>query len=330
MGRLEMAKRAVVIGVSGQDGAYLARHLLENDYEVIGLSRDAEASSFSNLRKLGIKDKIVFDSVSTTDFRSVLQSIGRYRPDEIYNLSGQSSVGLSFSQPVETIDSHLQATITILEVIKFLDRPIRFYNACSSECFGETDVDQPADELTPFRPKSPYALGKAAAFWVVNNYREAYGLFACSGILGNHESPLRSSRFVTQKVVKTAAEIKAGKQSKLVLGNTNIFRDWGWGPEYVVAMQAMLAQDEPADFVIATGVSYSLDHFIDLVFQAHGLSSEDHLETSEEFIRPTDIKYCYLNPRKAKDLLNWQAKKDTGQVVTALVEAHAATELDQG
>ena len=261
-----MSKSALIIGISGQDGCYLARHLLGLGYEVVGLSRDAELNHFNSLSRLDIRHKVTLDSISTTDFRSVAQVFQRYKPDEVYNLSGQSSVGLSFSQPVETIDSHLQATMTILEVIRFLDAPIRFSHACSSECFGESSMEHPADEQTPFRPRSPYALGKAASFWAVDNYREAYGLFACSGILGNHESPLRSARFVTQKIIAAAANIHAGDQDVLLLGNTDVVRDWGWAEEYVEAMNLMLTQPSPHDFVIATGTSCSLWEFAELAF----------------------------------------------------------------
>jgi GDPmannose 4,6-dehydratase len=314
-----MSNRALIIGVSGQDGAYLAKHLLGQGYEVIGLSRDAEASSFRNLSLLAIKDQIVLDSISSSDFRSVAQVVQRYKPDEIYNLAGQSSVGLSFNQPVETIESHLQATITILEVIKFLDKPIKFYNACSSECFGEVEVNNPANEDSPFRPRSPYALGKAAAFWAVANYREAYGLFACSGILGNHESPLRPKRFVTQKIIQTVDQISKGQADKLVLGNTEVIRDWGWAEDYVEAMALMLKQAEPNDFVIATGESCSLHTFVELVFQEYGLKSESYLETNSSLFRPTDIKASYLNPKKALELLGWKAKYQVDGVIKELI-----------
>ncbi|NKB64485.1 MAG: NAD-dependent epimerase/dehydratase family protein [Gammaproteobacteria bacterium] len=315
-----MSKRALIIGVSGQDGCYLARHLLAQNYDVIGLSRDAELNRFSGLLYLGIKDQITLDSISTTDFRSVAQVFQRYKPDEVYNLSGQSSVGLSFSQPVETIDSHLQATIIILEVIKFLDAPIKFYNASSSECFGESSIQNPADEQTPFRPRSPYALGKAAAFWAVDNYREAYGLFACSGILGNHESPLRSSRFVTQKIIEAAANIQAGRQDVLLLGNTDIVRDWGWAEEYVVAMNSMLNLETPTDFVIATGSSCSLWKFAELAFTEYGLEAKKHIQVNPSLMRPTDIRNSYLSPDKAAEKLNWKAHFDTNSVVRMLIE----------
>ncbi len=314
-----MSNRALIIGVSGQDGVYLAKHLLSQGYEVIGLSRDSEANSFKNLSYLGIKEQITLDSISSSDFRSVAQVFQRYNPDEIYNLAGQSSVGLSFNQPVETIDSHLQATITILEVIKFLDKPIKFYNACSSECFGEVEKHHPADEEFPFRPRSPYALGKAAAFWAVANYREAYGLFACSGILGNHESPLRPTRFVTQKIIHTADQIAKGQADKLILGNTDVIRDWGWAEEYVVAMALMLKQTEPHDFVIATGQSYSLKQFVQLVFEEYGLDSEKYTKINSSLFRPTDIKASYLNPTKAENLLNWKANYQLKDVIRKLI-----------
>ena len=196
-----MSKTALILGVSGQDGAYLSKLLLSKGYRVVGSSRDAQMSSFANLDHLGIKGEVQTESVSSNDFRSVLQVLKKVAPDEIYNLAGQSSVGLSFSQPMETFESISIGTLNLLEVIRTLDMPVRFYNACSSECFGNTEGKR-ADEETPFRPRSPYAVAKAAAFWQVANYREAYGIFACSGLLFNHESPLRPERFVTQKIVR--------------------------------------------------------------------------------------------------------------------------------
>ena len=233
-------KKALICGVSGQDGAYLAQLLLNEGYEVWGTSRDAQISSFRNLDVLGIKEQVKLVSMSLTDFRSVLQVLTRSQPDEVYNLAGQTSVGLSFEQPVETLESIATGTLNLLEAIRleairFLGASIRFYNASSSECFGDTG-GQAADENTPFRPRSPYAVAKAAAFWEVANYREAYGLFACSGILFNHESPLRPERFVTQKIVASACRIAKGSNEILSLGNIEIRRDWGWGwaPEYSV------------------------------------------------------------------------------------------------
>jgi len=316
------AKRALIIGVSGQDGAYLSKHLLSCGYEVIGTSRDAENNSFYNLNQLDVAKKIVTDSVSTLDFRSVAQAFQKYQPHEVYNLSGQSSVGLSFNQPGETIESHLQATLTILEVMKFLDLPIRFYNACSSECFGDVSKKNPANESTPFRPNSPYAVGKAAAFWAVSNYREAYGLYACSGILGNHESLLRPDRFVTQKIIHAARNIACGKQQALVLGDTSVIRDWGLSEEYVVAMRLMLQQENPDDYVIATGQSFELNYFVDLAFDFYGLKAVDYVEVDASLFRPADVKHSFLDPKKALNHLNWKAENNIHGVVKNLCEAN--------
>src|SRR6185312_5426516 len=297
---------ALICGVSGQDGAYLSRLLLAKGYAVHGASRDAHASSFLNLRRLGIRDDVKLESVNLTDFRSVLQAIDKIGPDEVYNLAGQSSVGLSFEQPVETLESIALGTLNLLEAIRFCRRSIRFYNAGSGECFG--DVDTPADEQRPFRPRSPYAVAKAAAFWEVANYREAYGLYSCSGILFNHESPLRPERFVTRKIVATACRIAGGSVEKLHLGNTAIRRDWGWAPEYVEAMWLMLQQDKPEDFVIATGESHSLEEFVDIAFSAAGVERRNHVVIDSALLRPTDLAAGRGNPTKASVKLKWQAR----------------------
>jgi GDPmannose 4,6-dehydratase len=220
-------KKAVITGISGQDGAYLAKLLLEQGYSVCGTSRDAQISPFTNLQRLGIREQVQLESVALNDFRSVIQVLFKVQPDEIYHLAGQSSVSLSFQQPVETQESVYVATLNLLEAIRFTGKKIRLYNASSSECFGDTN-GVAADEETPFRPSSPYAVAKSAAFWQVANYREAYGLYACSGILFNHESPLRPERFVTKKIVAAACRIAAGKQLKITLG-TSIFSATGDG-----------------------------------------------------------------------------------------------------
>ncbi len=280
-------KKALICGVSGQDGAYLARLLLNKGYAVYGSSRDAQMSSFHNLVRLGILDKINLESVAVNDFRSVLQALMKIQPDEVYNLAGQSSVGLSFQQPVETLESISVGTLNFLEAIRFAGRPTRFYNAGSSECFG--DINDVADESTPFAPRSPYAVAKAAAFWEVANYREAYGLFACSGILFNHESPLRPERFVTKKIIAAACRIGAGSQEKLHLGNISIRRDWGWSPEYVEAMWLMLQQEKPEDFVVATGEINSLEEFVEAAFSSVRLNWRDHVVLDKALLRPTEL-----------------------------------------
>ncbi len=313
-------KKALICGISGQDGAYLAKLLLSKGYSVCGTSRDAQISSFRNLEYLGIKDKVKLESMALTDFRSVLQILNKIQPYEIYNLAGQTSVGLSFEQPVETLESITIGNLNLLEAIRFLGAPIKLYNAGSSECFGETDEEIGADETTPFRPRSPYAVAKAAAFWELANYREAYGLFACSGILFNHESPLRPERFVTQKIVAAACRIAEGSNEKLYLGNTSIKRDWGWAPEYVEAMHLMLQQDEPDDYVIATGESCSLEEFVAAAFAVLDLDRQEHVVIDKSLLRPTDLAVGKGNSTKAKTKLGWQAKYKMKDVVKMMVE----------
>ena len=313
-------KKALICGVSGQDGAYLARFLLDKGYAVCGTSRDAQMSSFHNLARLGIRDRITLESVAVNDFRSVLQVIMKIQPDEVYNLSGQSSVGLSFQQPVETLDSISVGTLNFLEAIRFYSKPIKFYNAGSSECFGDTS-GTPANESTPFRPRSPYAVAKSAAFWEVANYREAYGIFACSGILFNHESPLRHERFVTKKIVAAACRIASGRNEILKLGNISIRRDWGWAAEYIEAMWLMMQRDTPDDFVIATGESYSLERFVDVAFACVELNWRDHVVLDETLLRPTDLMVGHGNPAKACEKLGWQARYKMHDVIRLMVNA---------
>jgi GDPmannose 4,6-dehydratase len=311
-------KKALICGVSGQDGGYLAQLLLAKGYQVVGSSRDAQIAPLNNLIRLGIRDRIEVESVALNDFRSVLQALIKVAPDEIYNLAGQSSVGLSFQQPVETLESISVGTLNLLEAIRFTGKPIKFYNACSSECFG--DIADCADENTPFRPRSPYAVAKAAAFWEVANYREAYNLFACSGILFNHESPLRPARFVTKKVVSAACRIAASSREQLQLGNIAIRRDWGWSPEYVEAMWLMLQQEVPDDFVIATGESHSLEEFVAAAFAQVNLDWRRYVVINPDFFRPTEIAVSRGNPRKARETFGWQARYKMQQVVTLMVE----------
>ena len=311
-------KRALIIGISGQDGAYLAQLLLSKGYEVYGTARDAQMSTFHNLARLGIRERVHAESMAPNDFRSVLQTLVKVKPDELYNLAGQSSVGLSFQQPVETLESISVGTLNLLEAIRFVNLPIKFYNAGSSECFGDT-AGVAADETTPFRPRSPYAVAKAAAFWEVANYREAYGIFACSGILFNHESPLRPERFVTKKIIATACRIAGGSPEKLRLGNIAIARDWGWAPEYVEAMWRMLQPDRPDDYVIATGETHTLEEFTAATFASVGLDWREHVETDPSLYRPTEITIGRGNPSKARECLGWQAGYAMHDVVRMMV-----------
>ena len=311
-------RRALICGISGQDGAYLARFLLEKGYEVWGTSRDAQASAFGNLLRLGILDRVKTVSMAANDFRSVLQAINRSQPEEIYNLAGQSSVGLSFEQPAETLESIATGTLNLLEVIRFLGLPVRFYNAGSSECFG--DISSLAgDEGTLFRPCSPYAVAKATAHWLVANYRSAYGLFACNGILFNHESPLRPPRFVTRKIVQAVVGISNGNMGKLILGDTGIQRDWGWSPEYVDAMWRMLQTDSPEDFVVATGESNSLEEFVATAFSEVGLDWRQYVTQDPKLFRPAEIRYSRGNAEKARRMLGWEAKMRMRDVVREMI-----------
>ena len=316
-----MAKKALICGVSGQDGAYLSRFLLGKGYEVHGTARDAQMATFSNLGTLGIGDQIRFHSMALNDFRSVLQVLAKVQPDEIYNLAGQSSVGLSFEQPVETLESISVGTLNLLEAIRFMKRPTRLYNAGSSESFGNTG-GQPADENTPFRPRSPYAVAKATAFWEIANYREAYNLYASTGILFNHESLLRPERFVTQKIVRSACRIANGASEKLRLGNIEIARDWGWAPEYVEAMWMILQQEKADDFVIATGETNRLEDFVAEVFRSVGLDWRDHVESDPSLLRPSEIMVSRANPEKSSKVLGWQPTYRMKDVARMMVEQY--------
>lgn len=321
-------RTALICGVSGQDGAYLAKLLLDRGYRVIGTSRDAQVGAFGNLARLGIRNRVELASMASNDFRSVVQALARYEPQEVYHLGGQSSVGLSFEQPVETLESISLSTLNLLEAIRFLGSKIRYYSACSSECFGDNGGDV-ANESTPFRPRSPYAVAKAAAFWQVANYREAYGLFACSGILFNHESPLRPERFVTQKIIRAACRIAAGSKERLHLGNLDIHRDWGWAPEYVDAMARMLQQEVAQDFVIATGATHPLEDFVAEAFQALGLDWHDHVTSDPSLMRPTDLRISRADPALAASVLGWRANTGMREVVRKMVSTGSTGTIEK-
>ena len=312
-------KKIIIFGVSGQDGSYLAKLLLSKGFKVYGTSRDAEVQKFSNLKILGIKERISVVSVAINDFGSVFQCIKNISPDVIYNLASQSSVALSFSQPHETMESIELGTLNILESIRLYGKEIKFYNACSSECFGDTGETK-ADEKTPFNPLSPYAVSKAAAFWTVKNYREAYGISACSGILFNHESPLRQDRFVTKKIINAAVDISKGKNKTLNLGNIDIIRDWGWAPDYVEAMWLMMENNISEDFVVATGISKSLKDFLSISFEYFNLNWKNYVSIDENLYRPTDISKNIGNPNKIKKELGWKAKYSFHEMIKEIIE----------
>ncbi len=313
-------KTALITGVGGQDGAYLAQFLLNKDYRVFGTSRDAAVSRFDSLTRLGIAGQVSLLSMAPNDFKSTLTAISKAQPDEIYHLAGQTSVGLSFEQPSETIESVTIGTLNILESLRFLDMPTKFYHASSSECFGDTGGAS-ADEQTPFHPVSPYAVAKSAAHWLVRNYREAHKIFAANGILFNHESELRPARFVTQKVVQAAFRISCGSTEKLILGNLNISRDWGWAPEYVEAMWRILQADRADDFVVATGEANPLQVFVTQCFAYYGLDWTEHVRHNEQLMRPNEIQWSQGNPEKAHRVLGWKASKRMRDIVEILCNA---------
>lgn len=315
--------RALICGVSGQDGAYLARLLLDKGYEVFGTSRDAQVAGCPNLVRLGVHDSVRLESMAVDDFRSVLSVLRRTDPQEIYNLAGQSSVGLSFEQPVETLEGIAVGTINLLESIRFLESPVRFFSAGSGECFGHIEA-RAANEQTPFHPNSPYAVAKATAHWLVANYRAAYGLHASTGILFNHESPLRPARFVTKKIVAAAVRIAKGERLRLTLGNIHIKRDWGWAPEYVDAIWRTLQQPSGSDFVIATGESHTLEEFAETAFAQVGLDWREHTDLSEALGRPSDPAESFGDASRAREVLGWSATYGMRDVVKAMVEAELA------
>lgn len=312
-------KTALICGVSGQDGAYLAQFLLGKGYTVWGTSRDVEGSSFNNLKRLGILEKIKLISMAPEDFRSVMIAVKQSHPDEVYYLAGQSSVGLSFELPTDTIHSIVNGTLNLLEACKMFDKKIRLYNAGSSECFGDIRGKR-ANEKTPFNPRSPYAVAKASAFWLVDNYREAYGLYACTGLMFNHESPLRPTRFVTQKIIQTAKRIADGSGETLTLGRLDISRDWGWAPEYVDAMWRMLQLDQPEDFVIATGQTITLEDFVNFTFEALGLNWKNFVVQDESFFRPADILISHADTNKSRQILGWTAEVLAKDVIKKMLE----------
>jgi GDPmannose 4,6-dehydratase len=314
-----MSQTALIAGITGQDGAYLAQHLLKAGYRVIGSSRDAQTCDRSRLRRLGILEDVELISLAPNDFRSVLKALSSLAPAEVYNLAGQTSVGLSFDQPVECMESIAGGTLNFLEVLRYLGAPTRLFSAGSSECFGDTQ-QRPANEKTAFHPRSPYAVAKSTAFWQVANYREAYGIFCCTGILANHESPLRPQRFVTQKIIEGVRRIKRGESEELRLGNLDIWRDWGWAPEYVVAMHQMLQAPKANDYLIASGHTTSLREFVRLAFAAAELEAEPYLVSDATFLRPSDLKYSAMDPSLIEADLEWKAKITPAEIVQRMYE----------
>jgi GDPmannose 4,6-dehydratase len=314
-----MNKTALIIGASGQDGSFLTSFLSKKKYNVICASRDADSNNFLNHKILKINGKVKYVTLNINEFSTILKVLEKFKPDEIYNLAAQSSVGLSFEKPIETVESIICGTLNILEAIKFSKIKTKFYNAGSSESFGNHDLD-PINELTKRNPISPYGISKSSAYDFVDMYRKSYSMFCCTGILFNHESQLRGPKFVTKKIIETAVKIKKGIENTLTLGNIDIHRDWGWAPEYVEAMWLMLQQNSPEDFIIATGKTNSLENFVCHAFQCLNLDYKKYIRTEQKFFRPLDIKYNLADPAKAAKLIGWKAKSDMYSVVEKLID----------
>ena len=324
------AKRALITGITGQDGSYLAELLLAKGYEVHGLIR--RASTFNTVRIDHLYSdphesgtRLFLHYADLADGSRLSALIAKIVPDEVYHLGAQSHVRVSFDEPEYTGDTTGLGTIRLLEAIRQTQVPTRFYQASSSEMFGATPPPQGED--TPFYPRSPYAAAKVYAYWVARNYREAYGLFAVNGILFNHESPRRGKTFVTRKITTAAARIKAGLQSEVYLGNLDARRDWGYAPEYVDAMWRMLQQDEPADYVVATGTDYSVRDFVQFAFENVGLDYQKYVKTDERYLRPTEVDSLVGDASKAFADLDWKATVHPKELARIMVE-HDLAEIE--
>ena len=300
------SKIALICGVNGQDGSYLAKFLLKKGYKVFGTSRFKKSYSKNHIR-LGIAKQVTILQMIPLDLENVRSVFKFLNPDEVYYLAGQSSVGISFEQPIVTAESIIIGKLNILEACRHSKKEIRVYHAGTSECFGDTS-GIPANEKTSFLPKSPYGVSKASAFWFVDNYRKSYNLYACTGILFNHESSLRPISFVTQKIISAVKSIANGSSDTLELGRLDIQRDWGWAPEYVEAMWLMLQKRSPEDLVIATGKTYSLEDFVRLAFESCDLDWKKHVILSKNYLRPFDLIISNADPSYAHKRLGWKAK----------------------
>ncbi|MGO4527066.1 GDP-mannose 4,6-dehydratase [Microvirga sp. 2MCAF35] len=318
-------KKALVTGVTGQDGAYLSQLLLEKGYEVHGLLRRSASADVvdSRLKWIGVAGKIVLHDGNLTDLSGLVRVMNEVQPDEVYNLAAQSFVKSSWQQPLLTGNVTGLGAANMLEAVRLACPQARFYQASSSEMYGL--IQEPVQsETTPFYPRSPYAAAKLYAHWMTVNYRESFGLHASSGILFNHESPLRGIEFVTRKITDGAARIKLGLQDKLALGNLDATRDWGHARDYVKAMWLMLQQDKPDDYVVATGRTTSVRDFCRLAFAHVGLNMEDHVTVDERFLRPAEVDVLLGNANKAKEKLGWTAETSLEALVAEMVEADLA------
>ena len=312
-------KKVLITGITGQDGAYLAKLLVSKGYKVYGGYRRSSTRNFWRLHYLDVKKDIELVPIDLLDQTSIMSAIKKCEPDEIYNLAAQSFVGVSFDEAIATGEISGLGVIRILDSIRFVNPKIKFYQASTSEMFG--NAMPPQSEKTPFQPASPYAAAKLYAHSVTKNYREGYGIFACSGILFNHESPIRGIEFVTKKVTDGVARIKMGYSEELVLGNLDAKRDWGFAGDYVKAMFMMLQQEKPDDYVIATGESHSIRELCEEAFNVVGLDYKYHVKTDKKFYRPVDVVYLQGDPTKAREKLGWKPEVSFKELVKMMVEA---------
>ena len=311
-------KRALITGITGQDGSYLAEFLLGKGYEVIGMVRRSSTLNFQRIEH--IQEQVTLVSGDLMDQISLINILEVHRPNEVYNLAAQSFVQTSWDQPVFTGEVTALGVTRILDAIRFVDPDIRFYQASSSEMFGKVR-EVPQTESTPFYPRSPYGVAKVYGHWITVNYRESYDLFACSGICFNHESPRRGHEFVTRKIARSAARIKHGLQHELRLGNLDSRRDWGFAPDYVRGMWMMLQMDSPEDYVLATGNTYTVQRFVELAFQTVGLDYEDYVVQDPRFMRPAEVDLLVGDPQRAEEKLGWKAETKFTNLVQIMVEA---------
>ncbi|GMK41172.1 GDP-mannose 4,6-dehydratase [Paenibacillus sp. CCS19] len=311
-------KRALITGVTGQDGSYLAELLLEKGYEVYGLRRRTSTPNYENVEH--IKNKIKWISGDLNDLASLIEAVRQSDPDEVYNLGAQSFVAASWPQPIATAQMTALSVTNMLEAVRLIKPSARFYQASSSEMFGKV-VETPQKETTPFYPRSPYGVAKVYGHWITTNYRESYNMFACSGILFNHESPRRGLEFVTRKVTDAAARIKLGLQNELRMGNLDALRDWGFAGDYVKAMWLMLQQDEPDDYVISTGEMHTVTELLEVAFGRVGLDYRDYVVIDPEFVRPAEVDLLLGDCSKAKEKLGWKLEVSFKQLIEMMVDS---------
>ncbi len=311
-------KRALITGINGMDGSHLADLLLEKGYEIYGMERRTSSPNRTNTSHL--EGKITFVNGDLTDQNSLLRCLKESQPDEVYNLGSQSFVGESWNTPEQTGDVTGLGVLRMLEAIREYDKDVKFYQASSSEMFGRM-VENPAKETTPFYPRSPYGVAKLYGHWITKNYRESYDMFACSGILFNHESERRGVEFVTRKITDGVARIHLGLQDKITLGNLDAKRDWGYSPDYVEVMWLMLQQDIPDDYVVATGETHSIRKFLSIAFNQIGIDDyEKYIEIDKRYMRPAEVEYLRGDSSKAREVLGWKPKTSLEEMISKMVD----------